>query len=63
MNYAEKKKELEEKYADIVAVISRRENVDMGIAFDMFKSNVKNGASYGWRDAEQDFAELKELAK
>ncbi len=62
MNYAEKKKELEAKYADVIAVISRNENVDMGVAFDMFKKNVKNGANYGWRDAEQDFAELTEAA-
>lgn len=59
MNYVEKKKELEAKYAYIVALISEKENVDMGVAFDMFKSNVKNGALYGWRDAEQDFADLE----
>ncbi len=63
MNYAEKVKELQEKYADVVAVISRNENVDMGVAFDMFKKNVKNGAMYGWRDAEQDLADLKEAAE
>lgn len=63
MNYTEKRKELEEKYADVIAVISRRENVDVGVAFDMFKSNVKNGAMYGWRDAEQDFVDLKEAAE
>lgn len=63
MNYLEKKKELAEKYADVVALISRRENVDLGVAFDMFKSNIKNGAMYGWRDAEQDFAELTEAAE
>lgn len=63
MNYVEKKKELEEKYAYIVALISEKENVDMGVAFDMFKSNVKNGANYGWRDAEKDFADLEEAAK
>ena len=63
MNYTEKKKELEAKYADVVAVISHNENVDMGVAFDMFKKNVKNGAMYGWRDAEKDFADLKEAAE
>lgn len=62
MNYNEKLKELKEKYADVVALISRNENVDLGVAFDMFKSNVKNGANYGWRDAEQDFADLEEAA-
>ena len=62
MNYTEKKKELEAKYVEVVSLISRNENVDMGVAFDMFKANVKKGANYGWRDAEQDFAELEVVA-
>lgn len=30
MSYKEKKQELVEKYADVVALISRKENVDLG---------------------------------
>lgn len=63
MTYAEKKKELAEKYAPVVALISRNENVDLGVAFDMFEANIEKGAMYGWRDAEQDFADLEAIAK
>lgn len=63
MSYLEKKKELEAKYRYIIALISEKENVDMGVAFDMFESNVENGSMYGWRDAEKDFADLTEAAR
>ena len=63
MSYKEKKQELVEKYADVVALISRKENVDLGVAFDMFEANIEQGCMYGWRDAKVDFEALEVEAR
>ena len=43
MNYKEKKNEIEEKYVEPIKALSRVNNVDMGVAFDMFQDNVTHG--------------------
>lgn len=63
MAYKEKKAELEAKYVEVVKVIAKNENVDMGVGFDMFKANVEQGYMYGWREAKADFEALENEAK
>lgn len=63
MAYKEKKEELEAKYEDVIKVIAKNENVDMGIAFDMFVANIEQGYMYGWREAKADFEALENEAK
>ena len=63
MNYKEARKAFLEKYSDILDIIAKAEGVDPDTAIDMFKANVNRGACYGWKDAREDLAALKEEAK
>lgn len=63
--FAEKKAELEAKYHDRVAGISKTQNVDMGVAFDMLISNAERGTNYtgGGEATVEEWAELIKDAK
>ena len=63
ISYQEARKAFLEKYSDILNIIAKAEGCDPDTAINMFKSNVLYGACYGWKDARQDFAALKEEAK
>lgn len=63
--FAAKKAELEAKYAARVAGISKTQNVDMGVAFDMLISNAERGTNYAGAGTAtvEEWAELIEDAK
>jgi hypothetical protein len=68
MNYIAKKDEMLEKYDDVIRALAKANNVDMGIAFDMFTSNVVHGGTYPYikfdeEEAKRDFEELLGLAQ
>lgn len=63
MNYNDKKEEIIEKHHELIALISKLENVDMGVAFDMLVSNVLHGQCYGFRVAKADCEELLKIAE
>ena len=41
--YAAKDKEMEEKYKDLISAIATKQNVDLGIGFDMLKAVYRGG--------------------
>lgn len=64
MNYKEKKEEMMKKYEGILAEISKANNVDMSVAFDMLVANLTRDAKYSYLNEEEfrkDYAELKSL--
>lgn len=63
ISYKEARKAFSEKYSDILDIIAKAEGVDPDTAIDMFKANVLYGACYGWKDAREDLAALKEEAR
>lgn len=68
MNYTEKKEEMMAKYDEVIRALAKANNVDMGIAFDMFTSNVVHGGTYPYikfdeEEAKKDFEELLRIAK
>ena len=68
MDYKEKKKEIEEKYVEPIKAIAVANDVDMGVAYEMFKTNITQGGKYQYakfneEEAKKDFEELIELAK
>lgn len=63
MTYKEARKAFLEKYSDILNIIAKVEGVDLDSAINMFKKNVFDGKCYGWREAKEDFAKLKEEAE
>lgn len=65
--YKEKKEEIMSKYDEVIRALARANDVDMGIAFDMFKSNIVNDGNYPYikldvEEAKKDFTELLEIA-
>ena len=44
--YAAKDKEMEEKYKDLISAIATKQNVDLGIGFDMLKAVYRGGENY-----------------
>lgn len=62
ISYKEARKAFLEKYSDILNIIAKAEGVDPDTAIDMFKANIHYGACYGWKDAREDLAKLKEEA-
>ncbi len=68
MNYKEKKNEIMEKYVEPIKALSRVNNVDMGVAFDMFQDNVTHGTiryqyvEFNVEEAKKDFEELLRIA-
>lgn len=66
MDYREKKEQMMEKYDFAIRAIAVANNVDMGVAFDMLKSNMTRGGNYAYVNAEEfnkDYEELLEIAK
>jgi hypothetical protein len=63
MTYKEARKAFLEKYSDILDIIAKKEGVDPDSAINMFKKNVFDGKCYGWKDAKEDFANLKDEAE
>ena len=67
--YNTKKEEIMEKYIEPIKAISKANNVDMGVAFDMFQDNVMNGTiryqyvEFNVEEAKKDFEELLGVAK
>lgn len=55
--YAKKAEEMKEKYHDAIVEISKTQDVDMGVAFDMLLSTCSGGDYLG--DAQIDAEELK----
>jgi hypothetical protein len=65
MNYEEKKAEMEKKYAKAVEAIAEVNEVDSGVAFEMLRANIIDGADNAYVNVEEfkkDYAELLELA-
>ena len=61
MKYAEKKVEMANKYRHAIYAIALANNVDIGVAQDMLESNILQGGSYPYVNAEEfkkDFYEL-----
>jgi len=44
--YANKNAEMKEKYKSLIAAIATKQNVDLGIAFDMLKAVYRGGENY-----------------
>lgn len=63
ITYKEARKAFLEKYSDILDIIAKAEGCDPDSAINMFKKNVFEGTCYGWKDAKEDFANLKEEAE
>lgn len=66
MDYKKKKEEMMEKYKYAIYAISVANGVDVGVAFDMLKSNMTRGGNYTYVNAEEfnkDYEELLELAR
>lgn len=66
MNYIEKKKEMMAKYERAIFAVADANEVDIGVGFDMLKSNIIQGAKYQYVNEEEfkkDYDELLELAK
>lgn len=66
MEFKEKKREIQKKYEDIIKLIAIENDVDLGVAYDMFKDNVMYNGKYPYfneLEAREDFTELRELAE
>ena len=66
MNYSEKKKELEKKYAVEIAFIERNKDMLPGVAFDKlraFARGVEPCPFVNMEELQKDCAELAELAE
>lgn len=66
MEFKEKKREIQKKYEDIIKLIAIENDVDLGVAYDMFKENVMYNGKYPYfneLEAREDFTELRELAE
>lgn len=66
MEFKEKKREIQKKYEDIIKLIAVENDVDLGVAYDMFKENVMYNGKYPYfneLEAREDFTELRELAE
>lgn len=66
MDYRDKKEEMMEKYKYAIYAISVANGVDIGVGFDMLKSNMTRGGNYAYVNAEEfnkDYEELLELAR
>lgn len=44
--YANKNAEMKEKYKDVIAAIATKQNVDLGVGFDMLKAVYRGGENY-----------------
>ena len=67
MNYKEKKEEMMTKYDEVIRAIAKANDVDMGVAFDMFKTNIVHDGNYPYvkfdvEEAKKDFTELLGIA-
>jgi len=61
--YEEKKKEMMEKYDYAIKALSVANDVDMGAAFDMLKTNARVPHNYDYvnqEELERDYRELLE---
>lgn len=66
MEFKKKKREIQKKYEDIIKLIAIENDVDLGVAYDMFKDNVMYNGKYPYfneLEAREDFTELIELAE
>ena len=64
--YEEKKNEMMQKYDYAIKALSVANNVDMGVAFDMLKTNARVPQNYAYvnqDDLEKDYRELLEAAE
>ena len=62
--HEEKTKEMKEKYKEVIAEISRRHNVDLGVAYNMLQASVRGGSyadgiEYNKEELEKDMKELE----
>ena len=44
--YVVKNNEMKEKYKDLIAAIATKQNVDLGVGFDMLKAVYRGGENY-----------------
>ena len=44
--YSNKNDEMKEKYKDVIAAIAEKQNVDLGVGFDMLKAVFRGGENY-----------------
>lgn len=68
MEFREKKLELLEKWLEPIRALAKANNVDLGVAFDMFVSNVIHDGTYPYikfdeEEAKKDLEELLGIAK
>lgn len=70
--FVTKKEELEAKYKTQIDGLSRVNNVDLGVAFDLLLSNVERDTTYvgggrmtteAWAELVQDVADLRALGR
>ena len=64
--YAEKKEEMLVKYDYAIKALSVANGVDIGVAFDMLKTNARVPQNYSYvnqEELEKDYKELLELAE
>lgn len=65
--FREKKEEIAVKYDEQIRAIAKANDVDMGVALDMFKSNIMHNGKYPYikldeEEARKDFEELLQIA-
>lgn len=51
------------KHDRAITAIAYANNVDMGVAFDMLKSNMTRGGSYPYVKVDEFMADMEELLK
>lgn len=61
MNYKEKKDEMRKKYEYAINAISVANNVDVGVAFEMLRADIIDGAKYPIVNLEEFKADYDEL--
>lgn len=63
MDYRTKKEEMMKKYERQIALLSEVHDVDMGVAFDMLKTNEVNHGHYDYINHEEFAKDYEELTK
>lgn len=61
MTYKEKKDEMKKKYEEAVKLVGIANGVDMGVAFEMLRANVIDGATYPVVNVEEFKKDYEEL--
>ncbi len=61
MSYKEKKEEMKKKYEYAINAVSAANGVDVGVAFEMLRADIINGANYPIVNIEEFKKDYDEL--